>query len=326
MSGTPRRKLVLHRTAVGAAALLFLGSGAATATAVGADGGGFDRNPNPNAAPSARPAAGPAGNAMAATASRPVSGRNPSAEPGKKDASGVWQVSTPRVKLSNTVTNADGGPVSLTFEVWTADSSGNPKTQVKVGDNRYGVLVSDFVKSGSTASVTVGAGRLKPNVDYVFHTSAYAKDSGLYETSWSPWARFRVGMPVDLTLPNPNAAARNPDQSAQPYTDSMAPASPWQTAAGPSHAPSVPGMFGTRCTTSSDGVKVCGKAELYNGRNFTLRRGTGARAKAAAQPSLVGNCDLANPRKGLWTTTREARPTASRCTSCPTVTSAVTGR
>ncbi|WP_369362484.1 hypothetical protein AB5L52_02560 [Streptomyces sp. CG4] len=121
------------------------------------------------------------------------------------------------------MTDADGSTANLTFEVWAADPSGNAKTQVKISDNQYGVLVSDFVKSGSTTSVTVGAGRLKPNVDYVFHTSAYAKDSGLYETSWSPWARFRVTMPVDLTLPNPNASAQNPDQSAQPYTDTMAP-------------------------------------------------------------------------------------------------------
>ncbi|AOR30844.1 hypothetical protein BFF78_07060 [Streptomyces fodineus] len=149
----------------------------------------------------------------------------------------------------------------------------------------------------------MGAGRLKPNVDYVFHTSAYAKDSGLYETSWSPWARFRVGMSVDLTLPNPNASAQNPDQSAQPYTNTMAPPSPWKTTAGPSRDHSLaPGLFPTRCTTSSDGVKVCGKAEPYNGRNFTLHRGTGSQGKAAAQPSLVGNCDPANPRAGLWTT------------------------
>ncbi|WP_158710284.1 hypothetical protein [Streptomyces sp. NRRL F-5126] len=188
------------------------------ATATAADGGGFDRNQNPYAAPSTRPAAGPAMKSLAA-ASRPVSGKNPSAGPGKKDASGVWQVSTPEVKLSNTVTDADGSTANLTFEVWTADSSGNPKTQVAISDNQYGVLVSDFVKSGSTASVTVGAGRLKPNGDYVFHTSAYAKDSGLYETSWSPWARFHVSMPVDLTLPNPNTSAPNPDQSAQPYTN-----------------------------------------------------------------------------------------------------------
>lgn len=292
---------VLRRTAVGVAALLFLGSGVATATA--ADGGGFVRNTNPNAAPSTRPAAGPAMNAMAAAASRPVSGKNPSVGPGTKDTSGVWQVSTPKVKLSNTVTNSDGSTADLTFEVWTADSAGKAKTQVAISGDQYGVLVSGFVKSGATASVTVGAGYLKPNVDYVFHTSAYAKDSGLYETSWSPWARFRVTMPVDLTLPNPNASAANPDQTAQPYTNTLAPPSPWATTAAPSHDRSVaPGAFGTHCTTSSDGVKVCGTAEPYDGHNFTLHRGAGPQATAAAPSSLVSGCDPANPRAGLWTT------------------------
>ncbi len=151
--------------------------------------------------------------------------------------------------------------------------------------------------------MTVGAGYLKPNVDYVFHTSAYAKESGLYETSWSPWARFRVTMPVDLTLPNPNASAVNPDQSAQPYTKTLAPASPWTATAAPNRDRSTdPGLFPTRCTTSSDGVKVCGKAEPYNGRNFTLPRETDAQKRAAATSSLVSNCDPANPPAGVWTT------------------------
>jgi hypothetical protein len=240
---------------------------------------------------------------LTAAASRPVSGRTLTAGPGTKDASGVWQVTTPKVKLSNTVTNADGGTMDLTFEVWTADSSGNAKNQVPISGNQYGVLVSGYVTSGSTASVTVGAGYLKPNVDYVFHTSAYAKESGLYETSWSPWARFRVTMPVDLTLPNPKASAVNPDQSAQPYTNTPAPASPWTTTVAPNRDRSTnSGLFPTRCATSSDGVKVCGKAEPYNGRNFTLPRETDAQEKAAAASSLVSNCDPANPRAGIWTT------------------------
>ncbi|WP_030912573.1 hypothetical protein [Streptomyces sp. NRRL F-5126] len=49
-------------------------------------------------------------------------------------------------------------------------------------------------------------------------------------------------------------------------------------------------------------MKVCGSAELYNGRNFTLHRGIGSRTKTATTQSLVSNCDLANPRAGLWTT------------------------
>ncbi|WP_159032952.1 hypothetical protein [Streptomyces fodineus] len=50
------------------------------------------------------------------------------------------------------MTDADSSTVNLTFEVWTADSSGNPKTQVKISDNQYGVLVSDLVKSGAPPS------------------------------------------------------------------------------------------------------------------------------------------------------------------------------
>lgn len=201
------------------------------------------------------------------------------------------------------MTDADGSTADLTFEVWTADSSWNPTAQVPISDDQYGVLVSGFVSSGSTASVTVGAGKLKPNVNYVFHTSAYAKTSGLYETSWSPWGRFRVTMPVDLTLPNPNASAVNPDQSAQPYTDTLAPASPWATTPSPNRELSTdPGLFPTHCTASSGGVKVCAKAELYDGRNFTRHREAGAQAKAAVSPSLVSGCAPANPPTGLWTT------------------------
>ncbi|TDD79623.1 hypothetical protein [Actinomadura rubrisoli] len=146
------------------------------------------------------------------------------------------------------------------------------------------------------------SGKLKLGVTYIFHTSAY--DGSLYETSWSPWARFRFTRTLDLTLPNPNEAAPNPDQSAQPYTNTMAPPSPWKPAPSPNRAGSTPpGLFETHCTTSSGGVKVCSKAELYNGRNFDLHRGTGARA--ATQRSLVSGCDLANPREGFWTTRLE---------------------
>lgn len=52
------------------------------------------------------------------------------------------------------------------------------------------------------------------HVDYVFHTSAY--DGSLYETSWSPWARLRIELPVDLTLPAPVYDAPNPGFTTAP--------------------------------------------------------------------------------------------------------------
>ncbi|MGW4201019.1 hypothetical protein [Streptomyces sp. NPDC004726] len=87
-----------------------------------------------------------------------------------------------------------------------------------VGDNPYGVIVSPYVASGSTVTVDVPAGKLSLNTNYVFHTSAF--DGSLYETSWSPWAPFRVELPVDLTLPTPDYTAPDPsplDDSPSPY-------------------------------------------------------------------------------------------------------------
>ncbi|MGH3239513.1 MAG: hypothetical protein ACRDNL_03980 [Spirillospora sp.] len=216
--------------------------------------------------------------------------------------SGVWQVNAWRAVLRNTVTDADGDKANLTFEVWTTDAAGKPKDKVKLtDDNDYGVLVSGFVASGKTASVTVPAGKLKLGVTYIFHTSAY--DGSLYETSWSPWARFRFTRAVDLTLPNPDTAAPNPDQTAQPYTSALAPPSPWPPAPSPNRSRSAPPKtFESHCTTSSHGAKVCGKAEFYNGRNFNLHRGTGAGARATAHQPLVSDCDPAKPRAGVWTT------------------------
>lgn len=97
------------------------------------------KDPAPNAAPSSRPAAGP--EKAFASGSRPVSGKYPSAgvAPFKKDRLGTWLVSSPVVRLSNTVTDADGDQADLTFEVWTADSSGQPGTKVKIADNEYGL-------------------------------------------------------------------------------------------------------------------------------------------------------------------------------------------
>ncbi|WP_242882683.1 hypothetical protein [Actinomadura litoris] len=114
--------------------------------------------------------------------------------------------------LRNTVTDADGDKANLTFEVWTTDAAGKPKEQVKLtDDNQYGVLVSDYVDSGKTAEVAVDSGKLKPGVTYVFRTSAY--DGSLYETSWSPWAKFKIrDRAVDIKLPEPDRDASTLDQ------------------------------------------------------------------------------------------------------------------
>ncbi|MFK4228096.1 hypothetical protein [Streptomyces sp. NPDC019890] len=137
-----------------------------------------------------------------------MSGKYPSATPSKKqDNLGVQLVNSQKIMLKNSVTDADGDKANLTFEVWTADAAGKPKTKVTISDNEYGVIVSPYVASGTTVSVNA-VGRLQTNVDYVFHTSAY--DGSLYEASWSPWKRFRIELPVDLTLPTPNYSAPDP--------------------------------------------------------------------------------------------------------------------
>ncbi|WP_049714186.1 hypothetical protein [Streptomyces caatingaensis] len=129
-----------------------------------------------------------------------MSGKNPSAGPQYTKSGSTWRVITPETVLRNTVTDADGHTANLTFEVWTTDADGKPKTQVKLTDaNPYGVLVSPFVASGKTAQVTVPYGKLKPGVTYTFHTSAY--DGSLYETDWSPWANFRIEPYVAFPAP-----------------------------------------------------------------------------------------------------------------------------
>ncbi|MXM62197.1 hypothetical protein GR925_01705 [Streptomyces sp. HUCO-GS316] len=53
--------------------------------------------------------------------------------------SGKWQVNTITPTLRNTVTDADGDKVNLTFEAWTANADGTPGTKVKLTDaNEYG--------------------------------------------------------------------------------------------------------------------------------------------------------------------------------------------
>ncbi|WP_329432086.1 hypothetical protein OG564_03855 [Streptomyces sp. NBC_01280] len=190
-------------------AMLMLASTGAAASAADTAGAG---QPDPNAAPSTRPAAGPEVRSIAAAGSRPVSGKNPVASPStKKDAAGFQRVvSQKKVQLKNTVTDADGDKSTLTFEVWTADAAGKPVTKVKLNDTTYGVIVSPYVASGSLVTVDVPPGKLSLHQNYVFHTSAF--DGSLYETSWSPWAPFRVEPPVDLTLPAPDYTS--PDPSA----------------------------------------------------------------------------------------------------------------
>lgn len=200
----------------------------AVATASGTD---FTPNPDPNGAPSARPAAGPEKGTRAG--SRPVSGKTPKAGPTFTQVSGVWQVNTTEVVLRNTVTDADGDKANLTFEVYSLDANGNPKTQVKIGDNEFGVLVSDYVPSGQTAEVKVAYDKLKPGVTYAFHTSAY--DGSLYETEWSPWAKFKIrNRSVDIKLPEPNKDAptlnqdghQEPQKIAQPTLAAVDPTVP----------------------------------------------------------------------------------------------------
>ncbi|MEW2051889.1 hypothetical protein [Streptomyces sp. NPDC005476] len=164
----------------------------------------------PNAAsrldlpPSATPAAGPElqGDALAAAGGRPVSGKNPEAGPAWKKVGDAWQVDRTTVTLHNTVTDPDGDQSDLTFDVWTVNADGSPKAHVDTDKNQYGMPVSGYVKSGEKASVTLDYGYLKPGSTYVFRTSAY--DGGLYETDWSPWAKFTIrSHAVDITLPEP---------------------------------------------------------------------------------------------------------------------------
>ncbi|WP_158786471.1 hypothetical protein [Streptomyces sp. NRRL F-5065] len=129
--------------------------------------------------------------AIAAGGARPVSGKTPSAGPKFTKSGTAWRVITPRVVLRNTVTDADGDTANLTFQVYTTNADGTPKAQVDLdGSGQHGVLVSPYVASGGTAKVTVPYGILKPGVLYKFRTSAY--DGSLYETTWSPWADFRI--------------------------------------------------------------------------------------------------------------------------------------
>ncbi|MGI5171093.1 hypothetical protein ACQEU3_42750 [Spirillospora sp. CA-253888] len=280
--------------ALSAIAALLLGSGAATAAPLS----GFTPNPDPTAPPSARPAAG--SEAMTRGGSRPVSGKNPQAGPPFTQVSGVWQVNTSMAVLRNTVTDADGDQANLTFEVWTTDADGKPKAQVKLtDDNQFGVLVSGYVASGKTASVTVPSGRLKPGTTYVFRTSAY--DGSLYETSWSPWAKFKTrNRVVDIKLPEPDKDAptlnqddyQEPQKIAPPVMGPVDPAPARPGARRPparSDAPRLDGRKGWNCGEANEksGIQPCTRI-VRDDSEKTREAVAKARAKS---PALVDWCE-----------------------------------
>lgn len=195
-----------------------------------------------------------------------MSGKNLQAGPTfTKDSAGVWQVNRTNVTLRNTVTDADGDKADLTFQVYTTDASGNPKTQVQLTDPdtgkpaAYGVVVSDFVTSGGTASVTLRYGDLKPNTTYAFRTSAY--DGTLYETQWSSWAKFHTrSRAVDIKLPEPNkdAPAVNQDDFQEPQRIPQ----PTMTPAPPAEPPiGLRSQSGWNCgaVNSKTGIQPCSR-------------------------------------------------------------------
>ncbi len=194
--------------AAGAGLAVLAGAGTASAA-------GSPKEPDPLGAPPQ--VHGPEVKSLAAAGGRPVSGKSPSAGPTFTQAGGVWQVDRTMAVLSNTVTDPDGDKADLTFAVYTTDAFGNPDKQVMIKDEPYGVLVSGYVNSGGTAKVTVPDGNLKPGTTYAFRTSAY--DGSLYETEWSPWAKFKTrGRAVDIKLPEPdkNALVLNEDDFQEP--------------------------------------------------------------------------------------------------------------
>lgn len=181
----PLRASGWRQATVGAVLLLLAGVGTATAAPTPPAPGGND-------APATLAAAGPQDlTALAAGGERPASGKTPAAGPKFTKSGTAWRVISPDVVLRNTVTDPDGDTANLTFQVYTTNADGTPKAQVDLdGSGQYGVLVSPYVASGGLAKVPVPYGILKPGVLYKFRTSAF--DGSLYETTWSPWADFRI--------------------------------------------------------------------------------------------------------------------------------------
>ncbi|MFD5747462.1 hypothetical protein [Streptomyces sp. NPDC127033] len=176
--------------------------------------------PGLGASPAELAAAGPQDlTALAAGGERPVSGRSPSAGPKFTKSGTVWQVITPDVVLRNTVTDPDGDTATQTFQVYTTNADGTPKAAVDLdGPGPNGVLVSAYVASGSLAKVTVPYGILKPGVMYTFRTSAF--DGSLYETTWSPWANFRINPYVTFPAPETSSTIDPVAQNEVEFTRS----------------------------------------------------------------------------------------------------------
>ncbi|MFD7338460.1 hypothetical protein ACFV98_20990 [Streptomyces violascens] len=256
----------------------------------------------PNSPPSAQPAAGPEKAAAAAATDRPSSGKNPSAGPQFKKVGDTWRVIAPEVVLSNTVTDPAGKKCTVTFEVFTAKADGTKDTKVILTDaNKYGVLVSDFVASGATASKQVDYGRLKPGVTYLVHTSAY--NGSLYENDWSPWAKFRIE--PYATFPAPQATS-GIDQLAQKNNEftrtDPVPANPAASpkngtaSSGTDALPTLRDMNKTNCSPAGNGHRICfvttgPRKPGSTAKNVAPRSASGASAKVDRIPWCANSPD-----------------------------------
>ncbi|MFH0177072.1 hypothetical protein [Streptomyces cacaoi] len=146
-----------------------------------------------------------------------MSGKTPSAGPKFAKSGTVWRVITPDVVLRNTVTDADGDTSTQTFQVYTTNADGTPKAAIDLdGLGPNGVLVSPYVASGALAKVPVPYGILKPGVLYAFYTSAF--DGSLYETTWSPWAYFRIEPYVKFPAAQTSSTIDTTAQSITEFT------------------------------------------------------------------------------------------------------------
>ncbi|MFC5654277.1 hypothetical protein [Streptomyces nogalater] len=260
--------------------------------------------PDPNAAPPK--VHGPEKQTRAAAAgARPASGKSPKASPLSRNAapSGFQRVTSQKVQLKNTVTDPDGDKVNLTFEVWTANAAGEPVAKVKLNDSTYGVIVSPYVESGGTATVDVPVGKLALNTNYVFHTNAY--DGSLYETVWSPWAKFRVELPVDLTLPTPNYSAPNPN-----HYDAQVP-NYYQTK--PLGQPGTP-LAARSTTAAKSAVEQCSEPDA-DGRQVCF--GKSVPAPKGKAPHASAKAGVAAATAGVeWCNTDFESILATRFTEC----------
>ncbi|MGD9486258.1 hypothetical protein WDH52_23970 [Streptomyces sp. TRM70308] len=222
----------------------------------------------------------------------------------------MWEVDRTTAVLRNTVTDADGDMANVTFEVYTVDANGEPKSQVDLtDDNPYGVLVSDYVASGETAEVSVPYGKLKPGTNYLLHTSAY--DGSLYETSWSPWSKFRTrDRAVDITLPEPDKNApkvnladyQEPQEARSTVPNRSAQLSP--ETFEPSEDPQAAEKH---CTTSPDGEQmVCGFVGEPGGLTKQQTETVDKRLRSARATDLVDWCTTSGTPAGKdWITRTE---------------------